>query len=111
MKSNPFKKIQIGKKLKGFKGSFSSIGSNPFTDWQIVFFISSAIALASIGFGALTFFKVNNGTLYEIPAPKVVKVTTIDRKSLTNIIELFEAKQTRYNALKLQKNTYVDPSL
>ena len=111
MKISILKKVDMRKKIKGLKASCAAIGSNPYTDWQIVFFLSTIVALVIVGFGALTFFRVNNGTLYEIPKKKVAKVTTIDRKSLTNIIEFFEAKAARYSALKLQKNIYVDPSL
>lgn len=111
MKHNPLKKLHLRKKLHKFKQSCAAIGSNPFMDWQIVFFLFTIVAFAFVGFGALTFFRVNNGTLYEMPKKKVAKVTTIDRKSLTNIIEFFETKESRYNALKAQKTSYVDPSL
>ena len=111
MKFGIHKKINITKKMHAWKNAFSSIGTNPFTDWKIVFFVASFLIILGFAFGALTFYRVNNGTLYDMEQRKVIKVTTLDRKALSDIIEFFSLKEAKYNSLKQQRDFYVDPSL
>lgn len=104
-------KINIAQAYRKIKGSFAAIGTNPYTDWKIVFIFSFFLMIASMVFGVYLFNQINRGQLFDVEKKRPGAVTTVDRNALKNIIQTFNDKEAAFIRLQQEKERYEDPSI
>ena len=93
------------------KGSDSlKIEITPYRDWRVVIIIFFLGIGTSLGFNAYLFIGVNEDNFFG-GAIKKEEVVTFNKEKLLTVLETFEKKQEKSEALKKEPTLIVDPSL
>lgn len=67
-------------------------------DWLIIFPLFLIILVGTIFFSAYLFLEINKGDLYVLPVGSNQRIETINRVLLTETLDAFEVKASRFSS-------------
>lgn len=92
------------------KFTFSLHATNN-THWKIAVMLFFVLFLVVAGAGFYLFVGVNNGELFTVQNAQVVSTDNFDTKSLSKVVEMFDARKADFEKFKTSDVISVDPSL
>lgn len=107
-------KKSLGGKIKKMfttKGSDATkIEITPYRDWRVVVLVFFIGILTSFGFNAYLFMGVNEDSFFG-GTMKKDEVVTFNKEKLLGVLDTFQKKEEKSEALKKVPTPIVDPSL
>jgi len=82
---------------------------SPFRDWKIMIVVFVLINIATISLGARTFYEVEYGEIAQVE-DSFDSIVTIDRSTLDDVLDYYEAREESFGIMKTSRVTTVDPS-
>lgn len=80
-------------------------------DWGIMILGFSAAILLVIVLEGYLFVRINRGDLFAPTAESLTQSETINRKTLLDTAEFFEARQKKYEVFRSTATPQIDPSI
>jgi hypothetical protein len=77
----------------------SRLSIKPYRDWRIIFSVFFALLIVSIGIHVYVFSRVEAGTIFQAPEAEVISENTLNVGLLNQVIDRFDQKATRLNAI------------
>jgi len=110
MKSFDIKKIKFHFALPK-RREYRSVGAKAHHDWKtmLVFFFFLWVVVVSLSM--FLFFQIEGGKIFKTDIPKTENRPVINKKTLNDVVNSFEAKKTLAEELKTKKIEIPDPSL
>ena len=109
MKSFNFKKILSQAHLHK-RGEFPTIGEKARHDWKGILISFFLIVAALITTHTLLFVRVDRGEFLNESSEEIITEETVSREGLEKVVQFFEERQMKLEALRAEKPIVVDPS-
>jgi hypothetical protein len=104
-------KQMLGKIFTFFKIGDGNFYSKIYLHWQIILMVFLIAGLLLIGFSLYLFFQINEEGIFLVEQTQEVRVDSIDRKTLQELIVSFEVKDILFEERKITPPTILDPSI
>ena len=102
---------KIRQYLKQRNKTMSFFGRNQYHDWMILVCFSFVGFVAAIIIGFLFYYEMGQGNIFDGDVVYVPHTNTVDKQTLTNMIDKIELKTKNFESVKNLNVKISDPSL
>lgn len=104
-------KISLNKLNRKIHGRLFGLGSNPETDWKIIFVSTLVLAVLVVVLSVFIFMKIDKGEIFVVEKSNEQGEKSLDTSLLKETVSYYENKAREFERIKGLIVPAVDPSL